>query len=385
MKSVVSKGMYVSTMVLACCAAACGSREEGAVPADELDGVPELAAVHMSLTDATDVEGAASDDDRIDLDAVADDLDLIVVPEEAAEDLVAGQHAIRQLNDALRSFLGPVVKLVRNTEPSVRVGASRVWGPVTRGDVEYRLMVRHAAEGRFSWRLDARSTGAPSAFRRVALGRLVRGDEARRGKGGMGLDLDALAAIDDGVKARGKVLVGFRHGDAGTTLGYSLTSFTPDVDSKPAIDALLRGVHLKQGINRVRLAYHGDVAGSASDAQEFVLARLRHARGIGGRSDVIALGGDVPEGQIWVRSQCWSAKLAKTFAEVQLCPLETPIDLSACAVLETSGDVTACDKTLRDPELPPADPEAEMEDAKDPNADVEVPSEIDELVDPEME
>lgn len=385
MKSVVSKGMYVSTMLLAYCAAACGSRDEGSPSADELDGVPELAAVQMSLTDAVEAEGAATDADGIDLDTLSDDVDLIAVPEEAAEDLAAGQHAIRELNQALRSFLRPIVELVRNNEPSARVGATHVWGPVTRGDVEYRLMLRHAAEGRFAWRLDARAAGTDGAFRRVALGRLVRGDEARRGKGGMGVDLDALAALDDGIKAQGKVLVGFRHGEAGTTIGYGLRAFTPDAESKPAIDALLRGVHLKQGINRVRLAYHGDVKGSASDARELVLARLRHARGVGGRSDVIAMGGDVPDGQLWIRSQCWTAKLAKTFSEVQLCPLETPIDLSACAVLETNGDVTACDKTLRDPELPPADPEAEMDDAKDPNAEVEVPSDLEELVDPEME
>ncbi len=373
----------IATFVLALTATACGNASQDPTSEDALEGAPELAAVQMSLTSSSE-DGLAGADEMIAPAELADDMDLLEVPEDAAEDMVSGQHAVRDLNQALRSFLRPIVQLVRATEPDARVGAISSWGPIAKDGVEYRLLLRRAAEGRFTWRLDARPADAKGAYRRIALGRLVRGSEARRGKGAMGVDLDALAELNGDVRARGKLLVGFRHGDAGTTVGYGLRSFTPDVDEKPAIDAVFRGVHLKSGFNRLRLAYHGNVPDSASDAEELVLARLRHARGIGGRSDLVILGGDVPTGQMWVRSQCWTAKLSKTFSEVQLCPVEAPLDLSACAVLETEGDVTACDKTLRDPELPPSDPEAPMEDAKDPNNDVDVPADFDDLVDAEL-
>ena len=378
----------VSSLVLLTAIGGCaGARDEGGSDGEtvaELEGVPELSAVQMGLTEDSQSEGTATEDDMIDPDAVADDLEMLEVPENAAEDMVAGQQAIRHLNQGLRNFLTPVVRLVRNTAPTEQLGAIKVWGPVVEAGVEYRLLVRHASSGRYAWRLDARPEESNGSYQRVAVGRLVRGAEARRGKGGMGVDLDALGELNGEVKARGKVLIGFRHGDAGTTVGYGLRGFTADPSLDDGVDAVARAVHLKGGVNRLRLAFHGDVPGSASDAKELMLARLRHLRGVGGRSDVVVVGGDVPEGQVWVRSQCWTKGLEKVFSEVSLCPLDLPVDLSLCEVQETDGDVTACDKSLRDAELPPSDPEAPMDDAKDPNADVEIPADFDELTDPDL-
>lgn len=378
------KRSILSSVVLGFCLSACGGADSDASSRDAADGVPELAAVQMGLTEDPELEGTATADDQVDPAAMADELDLVEVPDDAAEDMVSGQHAIHQLNQGLRSFLTPIVKLVRNQEPDQVIGATSIWGPIKKGDVEYRLLLRHAASGRYAWRLDARAADSKGSYSRIALGLLDRGAQARRGKGALGVDLDALGELNSDVKARGKILVGFRHGEDGTTVGYGLRDFTADPDNKAGIDAVLRGVHLKGGINRVRLAFYGDVDGSETEQEELVLARLRHLRGVGGRSDLVVLGGDIPEGQMWVRSQCWTAKLAKVFSEVQLCPLEPPIDLSTCDVLETEGDVTACDKSLRDPELPPSDPEASMPDTKDPNEDVDVPTDLDELVDPEL-
>lgn len=383
------KRSVISSLVLVLGLTGCGSTAKDGPgtndeASEELDGVPELGAVQMGLTEDPETEGTATEEDMVDPSAVADDLDLVEVPENAAEDMVAGQHAIRELNQGLRNFLTPVVKLVRNNPPDQQIGALRMWGPVAKNGVEYRLLLRNATTGRYSWRLDGRAEGSDDGFQRIAVGALVRGDEARRGKGALGVDLDALGELDGDVKARGLVLVGFRHGEAGTTVGYGLKDFTADPSQKDGVDAILQGVHLKGGANRVRLAFHGDVEGTDSDAEELVLARLRHLRGVGGRSDLLIVGGDIPDGQAWIRSQCWTAKLEKVFSEVQLCPITTPVDLSVCQVLETDGDVTACDKTLRDPELPPSDPEAPMDDPKDPNEDVEIPSTMDDLDDPEM-
>jgi len=88
------------------------------------------------------------------------------------------------------------------------------------------------------------------------------------------------------------------------------------------VDALLQEVHLANEVNRVRLAYHGDVEGTATAAQEFVLARVRHTAGVGGRSDMIVTSGDVPAGQALVINQCWNAGLQQTYRIVRNCPLE---------------------------------------------------------------
>lgn len=383
------KRSVISSLVLVLGLTGCGSAAtDQTATGDEssaaLDGVPELGAVQMGLTEDPEIEGTATEDDMVDPSAVADELEMVEVPDNAAEDMVAGQHAIRDLNQGLRNFLTPIVKLVRNNEPDQQIGALKMWGPIAKNGVEYRLLLRNATNGRHAWRLDARAEGSEDGYLRIAVGALVRGDEARRGKGALGVDLDALGELNSDVEARGQVLVGFRHGEAGTTVGYGLKGFTADPSLKDGVDAILQGVHLKGGANRVRLAFHGDVEGTDTDAEELVLARLRHLRGVGGRSDVLIVGGDIPDGQAWIRSQCWTAKLEKVFSEVQLCPLATPVDLSVCQVLQTDGDVTACDKTLRDAELPPSDPEAPMDDPKDPNEDVEIPSAMDDLDDPEM-
>ena len=99
------------------------------------------------------------------------------------------------------------------------------------------------------------------------------GEEVRRGRGVVGVDLDVLGALDPTVSARGQVLAAFAHGPAGTVLSYGLRDFARADDTTP-IDAVFQGVHLSGGHNRVRLAYHGDLPETATAAEELVLARV---------------------------------------------------------------------------------------------------------------
>ncbi len=145
------------------------------------------------------------------------------------------------------------------------------------------------------------------------------------------------------------------------------------------MDALLQEVHLANEVNRVRLAYHGDVEGTATAAQEFVLARVRHTAGVGGRSDMIVTSGDVPAGQALVINQCWNAGLQQTYRIVRNCPLDG-IGGASCTVVSTVGDNSACDGALRLPELPPSDPNQSMSDTANPNADVTPPATIPDVV-----
>ena len=344
---------------------------------DYADGAPELAAVQMRITGDANSEGLATTDDAIDPTTIASD-ELAAVTGDAGTgtpDLNGAREAVRDLNQALRHSLQSIAALVRNTQPTYKAGDLRMWGPVTRGTTEFRFFMRRPAPHEFQWRLDARLVDTVTAYSRVAAGEIVVGARARRGVGLAGFDIDSLAAVDPTVTATGKILAGFAHGPRGTTLAFGLKNFSRDPSVNPGIDALLQEVHLVDGVNRVRLVYHGNVEGTATSAEELVFARVRHTEGVGGRSDMIVTSGDVPQGQAWVINQCWDAALGQTYRLVRNCPLDG-IDGAACTQVSVVGDASACDVNLRNQELPPSDPSQSMTDAQNPNSDVAPPSDI---------
>jgi len=357
--------------------AAC--QEQEALSSD-LSGAPELASVELSLTGAPESEGVSSAEDGVEAAELAsDELEALEVPEASdAVDLGQARAQIRALNQALRGFLLPVVAMVRDVEPSYERGALRMWGPVTRGLTEYRFFLRNAAKKQWGWRLEARVAGEDGAFERVAAGTIVVGAAARRGVGMMGFDLDALGALDPTVRGEGQLLLGFQHGPAGTTVGYALRDFTLDPEQKAAFDARLRMVHLENGTNRLRLAYRGDVEGTATEAEELVLGRFRHRRDLGGRSDLLVLGGDVPTDRVWIISQCWNAELESQFRRISDCPSAAPLSAD-CSEVELEGDAAACPRPFAEPELVPSDPDAEEVDPEDPNPEVELPEAVPEV------
>ncbi|HEY5960834.1 MAG TPA: hypothetical protein VIV60_29970, partial [Polyangiaceae bacterium] len=319
-------------------------------------------------------EATATDSDAIDAAALAaDELEQADVSATTdAVDLSQVRDAVKQLNESMRDFLGPVVAMLRNNEPTTKLGKLRIWGPVTRGATEYRFLLRHGDVHRWGWRLDARVAETNTSWSYVAAGEIRVGERLRRGAGVMGFDLDALHAVDPTIVAKGQVLVGFKHGLLGSSVGYALRNFTRDPTAHAPVDALLRAVHLKDGFNRVRLAYHGNVAGTATDAQELVLARVRHQAQVGGRSDLVAVGGDVPTSDAWVISQCWNKELQAGYRVIRSCPLDGILG-ERCTVVQASGNADNCPSLLREPELPPADPSAPMLDAEDPNAEAAPP------------
>jgi len=141
------------------------------------------------------------------------------------------------------------------------------------------------------------------------------------------------------------------------------------------IDAAFQGVHLKDGFNRVRLAFHGNLPETATNAEELVLARVRHHKGEGGRADLLVTAGDVPSGKVWVVSECWSAGLGSTYRFVRECPGDG-IGGDRCVNKSQAGDVSACLGDLAQPELPPAEPEAHMDDPESPEEDLLPPSDM---------
>jgi len=355
---------------------ACGGTKSG----DEnefLAGVPEVAALELSITDDAQSEGLATPDDQV--GAVANDVlgsitERLIIPVQTAEGLASAQQAALELNQALRDFLQPIAALVRNEEPTEVADNVAAWGPVTRGDTEYRFFVKKGVLRRFGWALQARPEGSSAEFSNVAAGGIQVGALSRRGRGVVGVDLDALANVDPTVGAQGKLLAAFAHGPAGTALAYGVRDFARYGDPTP-VDAAFAGVHLSGGYNRVRLAYHGNVPESATAAQETVLARVRHHRGEGGRADLLAFGGDIADGKFWVVSECWNGDLASTYRIVRECPGDG-IGGERCIEQSVSGSAAACRADLREPELPPTDAEAPMPDAESPEQDLVAPTEM---------
>ncbi len=350
---------------LACCLSACGANDASD---DSLDGAPEQAAFAMSLTDSPNTESSATPSDALDAEA-SPDVDPTPDAADVAGELARARAGVSQLNQALRRFMQPIVALVRNTAPTSEAGGVRVWGPVTRGPTEYRFSLRHGTKRHYGWRLDARAADSDSAFLRVAAGGITVGRAARRGVGSLGIDLDSLASVDPTVVARGLVLTGFAHGPNGTALTHRLRDFSSDPENTQPFDALFQGVHLDRGVNRARLAYHGSLPESATDAEEFVLARVRHVRGEGGRADALVTGGDVPDGQVWVASECWDAEKRSVFRVVRDCPGDG-LGGERCLIVASVGEPAACAFAVSSAELPPADP---LADFSDPDNDVSAP------------
>lgn len=357
--------------LLASLATACGSNSDADA---ELEAIPEQAAFALSVSDDAASEGSASLDDAIDpSEEVMSSLDSLTeaVESEVAPELAHARGAVRALNQAVRRFMEPIVALVRDGEPTSKLGRVKVWGPLMRGGTEYRFTLRHGTLRHYGWVLDARVAGSNLDFTRVAAGDISVGFTARRGRGAIGLDLDALGSVDPTVSARGVLLARFAHGAAGSIVGYRLRDFAADADATP-VNALVQGVHLQGGVNRLRLAYYGNLAETATDAPELVLARARHRRNEGGRADLLVTGGDVPNGRVWVVSECWSAALSAVYRRVLDCPGDG-IGGEQCEVVTNTGDASACHPRLAELDLPPADAQAPMSDSESPEGDVAAP------------
>ncbi len=361
----------VATLTLALAAGCGGGDGGGSAEGEYFEAVPELGAVELSITGDAESEALATEGDRVGEAASEAAASVEMALGEGAPSLRGARRSVRELNQALRSFLQPIAALAR-TEPDERTGNLATWGPVVRGQTEYRFVMRKGLLRRYGWLLEARPEGSEAGFLRVASGRIRLGSVVRRGWGTVGVDLDALGSVDPTVAARGQVLSSFAHRPSGAAVSHGLRDFAPAGDTTP-LDALFQGVHLVGGRNRVRVAVRTNLPETDTEAEELVLARVRHHRGDGGRADLIATGGDVAEGRAWAVSECWSGGLASTYRRVLDCPGDGPGG-EGCELVSESGDRSACLGALAEAEWPPVDPEERMQDGESPEPDLLPPT-----------
>ena len=129
-----------------------------------------------------------------------------------------------------------------------------------------------------------------------------------RGRGTIGIDLDAYKTVVTGFPGQGKLFVAFSHhgfgpsaADAGVTeqsktLIYALRNFSADTSQWQPVDALFYG-HKNglTGVTSVRVAAYADIPEIPNDtpAKELLVGRARYNIGVGGRAEVAIVGGDL--------------------------------------------------------------------------------------------
>jgi hypothetical protein len=222
----------------------------------------------------------------------------------------AGAEAI---NAGVRAALDPIRDLIR-TAPA-EADDTLSYGPMPIGGASYRFTVRRlAGERSFGWRLEVQPSGGGAYA--LAAGSIIRvGDAPRRGRGALGVDLDAMSAADPTVTGKGKLLLGFIHAGSGDgandakILHVSLRDYTPDPAAVAAMTAEAFAWRRGTTANQARIVTHMNVASTATAAEEVVAIKLRWQKDVGVRADAAATGGDLTDGQVLRSSTCADATL----------------------------------------------------------------------------
>ena len=328
-----------STGLLVGLLAACGRGAQDAADAEYADGVPEFTSAAAEVTGAAG-EGLTSQALEQGLNAGAPAL------------LVETREAVRGLNGAVKAALDALREMVDAGGGVSSAGEVRTYGPADKEGLTWRLRLKKLGVARFAFRLEAKAVGAGDDSYAVVLeGALRRGTEARRGRGILLLDLDALAALKPSLVASGKVAASFVHLPAGRAWAYRVQDFTPDVAAVTPFRAAFVG-HLTQvtGVRRMRFAAPFNLDGTPTAAREFVLGRVRHLPGVGGRVDVLAGGGDAGPNEYFLGSACWDAQESEGFAALVRCTKGQP--LTACVVVTSRGDKATCGQGLSEAATP---------------------------------
>jgi hypothetical protein len=228
------------------------------------------------------------------------------------------QKAVADLNAFVKAAVAPVETLVAGgagvtvTPVGEHVKVYEADLPEGAAITSYRLTVLRLGPGeahgagaipvRWQWKLEAkRAADAATSYVAIMAGglkRVEKEDRPHRGRGTLGIDLDAWATVVDGFPARGKLLASFAHVGGHKSLAYVLKEFQADPASDPVRVGVLVGHKNEGGPARVRLAslkeWLAPAPGAADAGDEMLVSRAVWLPGVGGRAAVVVSGGDVP-------------------------------------------------------------------------------------------
>ncbi|HEY1334813.1 MAG TPA: hypothetical protein VGF31_11195 [Myxococcaceae bacterium] len=362
-------------------AAACGSNTNG--PDEYQAAVPTFSGVSSEVSGTSSEEASLSGNPEATLIAPAT---AELQGSNSPEWLPKIRDAIRSLNEGLKNAFAPVERLVLTSGPSQVRGQVYIYGPFDQDGYSYLLSVVRVAGNHYAWRLDVKKTGdADTAFTKFAAGTTFKapGDDAHRGRGTIGIDLDAYKSVVTTFPGQGKLFVAFSHhgfgpaaADAGVTeqsktLIYALRNFSADTSKWQPVDALFYA-HKNglSGVTSVRVAAYADIPEIPDDtpAKELFFGRARYNPGVGGRAEVAITGGDLA-GKVFFGRECWDRAEALVFKATALCAAGEEPGTGAC-VWTVTGDPAACLVRLADGERDHCDPS----DIDDPNPDPDAPA-----------
>lgn len=314
--------------------------------AEFYEGVPTLEGLTLEVTgDAS--EGAAQGRAPGGVDLVVSPLDV-----DAAPELLRHTRAgVRLVNQTVKRAFEIVHALMEEEGQLVREGV-RVYGPQDRDQVTYRLTVRRFTATSFGFKLQAKPVGAEdSAYQAVMGGAMTRGDEAHRGRGVVGINLDRYKLVDPAFPGQGVLLAGFAHRSEGKALAFRAQAFTPNAVEHPALSAAFVGWRRhSDGGTGVRLATQANLENleNGTEAKELIALRARWIPEVGGRAAAVATGGDIPEGTAYLAHACWNAATEETFKVLSRCVRNEDGTRGECAVVHQSGSRETCRVELGD-------------------------------------
>lgn len=353
--------------------AACG--KDGAVEDTEyVEATPDLSGTALEINgEAAAEEGAA-------LIAEGFGVNQGELNGQGPEFLENARVEVKALNSALKEAITPIVELVNKGGADAQPGDVLVYGPTDRANATFKFTIKKLAARHFAWKLQARPLGSTddSAYQLVAAGGLTKGEAAHRGRGTLGINLDNLKAVSTpGTFAgQGKLMASFAHTVGNDkTLAYRLKDFTPNpANHEPVTGAFVGHRRIPSGATRIRVLGKYNLQNSPTDAKENVIAAVRWIPGIGGRADIIASGGDIAAGKVYIGSACWDRQEMEKFRILRLCTKadgQAPANCEvvpgsvvgtrdACPGAELGGDITppsgSPDDISQEPDAP-VDPE----------------------------
>lgn len=273
------------------------------------------------------------------------------------EFLEGARATVKTLNGTLKMAIAPIVELTNSgaVEQDTQVKEVLTYGPKDVGDANWRFKMKKLAANRFAWKLEARAKGSTddAAFKVVAAGGLAKGAKAHRGRGTIGVNLDNYKAVVPSATGEGKLLASFAHtaGDD-KALAYRLKGFTPNPATfQPLTGAFVGHRLLPSKATRIRIFAHYNLAQSETAAKERVFSTLRFVPGMGGRADVLAVGGDIPADKVYMGAACWDPQEKETFKVLRVCVKGT----LNCTKIAESGTREACPSDWRNDVEAPSD------------------------------
>jgi len=294
------------------------------------------------------------------------------------------RDAIQSLNQGLKDAFGPVEQLVLTSGPSQVQGQVYTYGPFDKDGFSYLLSVVRVAGNHYAWKLQVKaSADATTAYVTFAAGTTfkVPSDQVHRGRGTIGINLDAYKTVVTTFPGQGKLFVAFSHHgfgpaavDAGVTdqsktLIYGLRNFSADTSKWQPVDAVFYA-HKNglSGVTSVRVASYADIPEIPNDtpAKELFLGRARFNPGVGGRAEVAVLDGDLA-GKVFFGRECWDVAEQLVFKATALCTLGEVPGTGSCS-WTVEGDPAACRVVLAQGERDHVDPSDQNDENPDPDA-----------------